>query len=188
VPARDRGGPPRRLLWVLEALVVLGALLSRRPARGYPAGVDPEDLIEGYEHSDIRPGVVAAGAVGLLVTMAVLLIVITVFASSATGIPVTIRPLAESTQGVVGGPPPTPPAPRLEAQPGQDLAAYRVVEQAKLSTYRWVDRQAGLVAIPIDRAMDVVAQQGLPARPAPGDLGNRAPSMSSSGRVDEPYP
>jgi hypothetical protein len=150
--------------------------------------VDPEDLAEGYEHSDIRPGAVVAGAVGLLVSMAVLLVVITVFASSVTGIPVTIRPLADSSQGIAGGPPPTPPAPRLEAQPGQDLAAYRGVERAKLSTYRWVDRQAGLVAIPIDRAMDMVAQQGLPARPASGDLGNRAPSTSSSGRVDEPYP
>jgi hypothetical protein len=87
-----------------------------------------------------------------------------------------------------GEPPPTPPAPRLEAEPGQDLAAYRDFEQAKLSRYRWVDRQVGLVAIPIDHAMDVVAQQGLPARPAPSDLGDRAPSMSSSGRVDEAYP
>jgi hypothetical protein len=184
----DRGGAPRPLLWVLEALVVVGALLSRRRARGLPAGVDPEDLAEGYEHSDLQPGVVMAGAVGLLITMAVLLIVISVFASSVTGIPVTIRPLAESSQGLAGGPPPTPPPPRLEAQPGQALAAYRDFERRKLSTYRWVDRQAGLVAIPIDRAMDVVAQQGLPARPAPSDLGNRAPSVSSSGRVDEAYP
>jgi hypothetical protein len=132
--------------------------------------------------------VVVAGAVGLLVTIAVLVIVISVFAGSVTGIPVTVGPPAELSRGLAGGPPPTPPAPRLEAQPGQDLAAYRDFEQAKLSTYRWVDRQAGLVAIPIDQAMDVVAKQGLPARPASNDLGDRAPSTSSSGRVYEPYP
>jgi hypothetical protein len=128
--------------------------------------------------------VVVAGALALLVTMAVLLIAISVFGSSVTGVPVTVRSPADSSQGAV----PTPPAPRLEAQPGQDLAAYRDFERAKLSTYRWVDRQAGVVAIPIDQAMDVLAQQGLPARQAAGDVGERAPSMSSSGRVDEPYP
>jgi len=137
---------------------------------------------DSFEHSDIQPRVVVAGAAGLLATMAVLVIVISVFGSLVTGTPVTL------SQGGAGAPPPSPPAPGLEAQPGQDLAAYRDFEQVKLSTYRWVDRQAGLVAIPIDRAMDVVAQQGLPARPVSSDLGNRAPSMSSSGRVDEAYP
>ena len=64
-------------------------------------------------------------------------------------------------------------------------------QQQKLKTYRWVDRQAGVVAIPIDRAMDLIAEQGLPARSAtPGavDSGNTSPSSASSGRMEEPYP
>jgi hypothetical protein len=32
-------------------------------------------------------------------------------------------------------------------------------QRAELSRYRWVDRDAGLAAIPIERAMDLVVQQ-----------------------------
>ena len=87
---------------------------------------------------------------------------------------------------------PTPPAPELEAEPGQSLQPYMAAEQRKLNTYRWVDRQAGIAAMPIDRAIDAVAQQGLPARPGPPagvhDAARESPSSASSGRVDEAYP
>jgi hypothetical protein len=33
-----------------------------------------------------------------------------------------------------------------------------------LSTYGWVDRQNGTARIPIERAMDIIAEQGLPVR------------------------
>jgi len=36
-------------------------------------------------------------------------------------------------------------------------------ENARLQSYGWVDRSAGMVRMPIDRAMEFVAQQGLPA-------------------------
>jgi hypothetical protein len=36
-----------------------------------------------------------------------------------------------------------------------------------LDGYRWVDRNAGVVRIPIDDAMRLVLQRGLQARPAP---------------------
>jgi hypothetical protein len=150
--------------------------------------VDALDLAEGYERSDIRPGVVLAGAAGLLVFVLIAAAVITAFEATVTGIAPRIGPPEELTQGLQGGPQPTPPGPRLEAQPGENLGPYLAVQRQKLSTYRWVDRQAGVVAIPIERAMDLVAEQGLPARPAPPDLGDRAPSGSSSGRVDEAYP
>jgi hypothetical protein len=39
-------------------------------------------------------------------------------------------------------------------------------EEDTLSTYGWVDQSAGTVHIPIDRAMDLLAQQGLPVRQA----------------------
>jgi hypothetical protein len=33
-----------------------------------------------------------------------------------------------------------------------------------LATYDWVDQKAGTVRIPIDRAMELIAQRGLPMR------------------------
>ena len=41
-------------------------------------------------------------------------------------------------------------------------------EEQTLNSYGWVDQQAGVVRIPIDRAMDLLAQRGLPTRPQAG--------------------
>jgi len=54
------------------------------------------------------------------------------------------------------------PAPRLEVKPGADLAELRAAEDADLNSYGWVDRNAGTVRIPIDRAMQLILQRGLP--------------------------
>jgi hypothetical protein len=59
-----------------------------------------------------------------------------------------------------------PPQPRLQPQPATDLKRYCEIEQQQLTTYGWVDQNNGLVRIPVDRAMDMVLEKGLPARPA----------------------
>ncbi|HEV3263716.1 MAG TPA: hypothetical protein VG013_43175, partial [Gemmataceae bacterium] len=56
------------------------------------------------------------------------------------------------------------PAPRLEVTPAVDLQAVRAAEEKELSTYGWVDQQKGVVRLPIDRAIDLLAQKGLPSR------------------------
>ena len=57
------------------------------------------------------------------------------------------------------------PEPRLEANPVLDLKALRAEEDKLLSGYAWVDPQKGLVRIPIDQAIDLIARRGLPSRP-----------------------
>lgn len=52
-----------------------------------------------------------------------------------------------------------PPIPRLQPHPARDLASERDREQARLSGYRWMDRDAGVARIPIERAMRVLAQR-----------------------------
>ena len=59
-----------------------------------------------------------------------------------------------------------PPEPRLQANPKQDLRDLRESEDALLKSYGWVDKNNGVVRIPIDEAMKLVLQRGLPARPA----------------------
>jgi hypothetical protein len=56
------------------------------------------------------------------------------------------------------------PAPQLEINERTELNDIRLREENILSTYGWVDQNAGTVHIPIDRAMDLLAQQGLPVR------------------------
>lgn len=52
-----------------------------------------------------------------------------------------------------------------EATPDDTLKQLRATENAVLTTYGWVDRDNGIVRIPIDRAMDLILQRGLPTRP-----------------------
>src|SRR5438552_10332699 len=54
------------------------------------------------------------------------------------------------------------PQPRLEVKPGASLAELRAAEDADLNSYGWIDRNAGTVRIPIDRAMQLILERGLP--------------------------
>ena len=143
-----------------------------------------------YEHSDMRPRVVLLGGAGLLLALAVILVAVTTLEASMTGLQPSVSRPQDLINRLQAAPRPTPAAPELEAEPGQSLQPYMAAEQQKLTTYRWVDRQAGVVAIPIDRAIDIIAQEGLPARSGANaqDSGNSSPSSASSGRVAEPYP
>jgi hypothetical protein len=70
-------------------------------------------------------------------------------------------------RGLRGAPvaatPPSPPGPRLQPSPTQDMLEMLQAENARLQSYGWVDRSAGIARIPIDRAMQFVIQQGLPS-------------------------
>ncbi len=60
------------------------------------------------------------------------------------------------------------PTPRLELDDGnQDLADLHDREDLLLNNYSWVDKPGGAVRIPIERAMELIAQRGLPVAPQP---------------------
>ncbi|MCX8072127.1 MAG: hypothetical protein N3C12_06725 [Candidatus Binatia bacterium] len=61
--------------------------------------------------------------------------------------------------------PKEPPAPRLQPAPIKDLQELRAWEDSQLHHYGWVDKANGIVRIPIERAIDLLAEKGLPARP-----------------------
>jgi hypothetical protein len=61
-----------------------------------------------------------------------------------------------------------PPEPRLQTNPRGDLLALREKEDRLLTTYGWVDRNSGVVRIPIDRAMALTVERGLPVRASKG--------------------
>jgi hypothetical protein len=69
---------------------------------------------------------------------------------------------------------------------------YRAAQQQKLNSYGWVDRSAGTIRIPIERAIELTAQRGLPSRaaaePAAQDSGVSSPTDASSGRATGSYP
>jgi len=119
----------------------------------------------GYERTDakIGPLAVLAVATGLLVLIAL------------TGVAIMWRVMAYETHytGDLAGSPlaglrPLPPTPRLQITPAIDLKETRQQEHDLLSSYSWVERDKGVVRIPIDRAMALLAERGLPhGKPEP---------------------
>jgi hypothetical protein len=71
------------------------------------------------------------------------------------------------------------PTPHLQGNPGADLARLKTQSLDRLNTYGWVNREAGIARIPIDRAMDILARSGLPKRAAPPKSSPETTSSSS---------
>ena len=77
-----------------------------------------------------------------------------------------------------------PPAPQLEETPAVDWQRQLAAEENVLHSYAWIDQKGGTVRIPIDRAIDLLAQRGLPARaaaPAGDAAGVTVPTASALG-------
>ena len=60
------------------------------------------------------------------------------------------------------------PEPRLEDDERTELNGFRLHEEQQLNSYGWVDQNAGVVHIPIEQAMKLIAQRGLPTTPQAG--------------------
>jgi hypothetical protein len=59
------------------------------------------------------------------------------------------------------------PTPRLQIDDGyQEIADLHAKEDLLLNNYSWADRSQGKVRIPIDKAIELLAQRGLPVAPA----------------------
>ncbi len=69
----------------------------------------------------------------------------------------SISPLAESQQ--------PPSGPRLQVDPELDMEQFKVIEDSLVNSYGWVQREAGVVRIPVDEAMKLLLQRGFPLRP-----------------------
>lgn len=67
---------------------------------------------------------------------------------------------------LVAAPSPVPPEPRLQVDPSEELRTYRREQEDVLNTYAWVSRDEGRARIPIQRAMELLVERGLPTRPA----------------------
>jgi hypothetical protein len=60
-----------------------------------------------------------------------------------------------------------PPAPRIEEHPAIEIQQLHSQEDQILSTYGWADKKAGVVRIPIERAMELQLERGFPTRKEP---------------------
>jgi hypothetical protein len=88
----------------------------------------------------------------------------------------------------------TPPEPRLEPDPLVPRQFKEARERTVLESYGWVDRNAGVAHIPIDRAMDLLVEKGLPpSKPmlpsaAPTPFAGRGPEHGTRDTGHRPRP
>ena len=156
-------------------------------AHGRPVTTPPLN----HELSDADPSPILKFLAFLVVTTAVIAALVVFFYNYLER-----REAGEKTarypMSLTGGERPLPPLPRLQNYPFQDIKELRQNDKPLLSTYEWIDRNAGTVRIPVDRAMDLLAERGLPYRkpgeasatppaPAPGAQPSGSPAGAGQG-------
>ncbi len=100
---------------------------------------------------------VAGLAVFVAVAMFVMALLYGYFTKRETALDTPLSPLAKEAPVKSSGP-------QLQPNPRTELETLHRGEDAQLNGYGWVDQPQGLVRIPIERAMELVAERGLPAR------------------------
>jgi hypothetical protein len=126
-------------------------------------GETPHDQVTvSHEESDVNVRAIFGFGVGLIavaVAIHVLVWVLLLFFEARASREATVEfPLAVQQESRV------PPEPRLQTNPREDLRLLREAEDQTLNSYGWVDRNAGVVRIPIDEAIKRTLERGLPAR------------------------
>ena len=101
-----------------------------------------------FEPTDWSLGPVALVYVGALVLLAVsCFVLIAAYPGSLPDVARTLRI--------------KPPGPRLQTDPARDLQKFRAKEEERLNSYYWIDKEKGVVHIPIDQAMKKLATTGV---------------------------
>lgn len=117
----------------------------------------PADVVsKGYDPRDVPARSVAYVGIGLfagiIVSGAIVAGLLAQFDRLARPEPTTALEAADLV----------PPGPRLETAPAEDRIAVESRAKNRLQGYAWLDRQAGTVRIPVERAMELLAARGWP--------------------------
>jgi hypothetical protein len=138
----------------------------------------PAATLPGYETRDANVrGVFAflvALTVGIMLTLLVCLGLFKYLSTQPTG-PEPASPFASTRQLPIG--------PQLQVNPREDFLRFRAQQLKSLETYQWVDRSAGIVQVPVERAMDQLIEKGLPVAPTQA---NTQPQTQAASRAGKP--
>jgi hypothetical protein len=148
----------------------------------HPVEPAPEDVGAGHELSDAQAWPILRFLAFLVVASIATAAAVAVFYNYLEG-----REAREKTARyplAVGQARPLPPPPRLQTYPFTDLKDLRREEEQILDHYQWVDKNAGVVRIPVERAIELTAERGLPVRGAtpakPSAEGSQPPAAQGS--------
>ncbi len=151
-------------LWISAAAMAFSGWIrgEAAPAAGGLRNPDVQ-----FEATDISARAVVWTVSGIVVTTWILVCLLYLLFSYFANVhqEESPRPLPITSQG-----PLVPPEPRIQESPARDLHDVRSSAQLELDKYSWSDRGKGTVNIPIDRAIDLLAHRGIPARRAPANM------------------
>ncbi len=161
---------------------------------GDEASIENPEIEHEYRDVNIRPIVLFAASLAVLLSVV------------GIGLWFGLNYLAnrEATGGVPSAPlldvvprqPPTvlepeveEPAdfPGLQAAPQRDWQEMLAAENELLTRYEWIDQDAGVARIPIDRAMELLLERGLPVREEadlPADELDQAPGLEAGDELE----
>ncbi len=118
------------------------------------------DASKGHEDRDANIPAALWFAAALIGTVIVVLVLMR-WTFYAFPTPQAEAGLGPYTRGVAAE---LPPEPRLQVHAPEDLKKLREQEDSMLTSYGWVDKQHGLVRIPVERAMELLARRDSAAR------------------------
>lgn len=121
---------------------------------------EPVTSARGHETRDVSVRVVAWFAVGLVLSTTLIYVAV----AGLFHLFKDEHPSPDAPSRIALHPHMLAPAPQLQSKVSADLLKFEAAEEAKLHSYGWVDRKAGVIRIPIERAMDLIVERGLPTR------------------------
>ncbi len=121
---------------------------------------------DGYERSDARPRSLVVFGLSLAVLIGLSLAV-----SGWIDRRTTARIRAHDRPAPLSELRAPPSGPALETLTTAELEAVRAREEELLTSSAWIDPVNGIVRIPIERALEIVAREGLPAQAFPPQEG-----------------
>ena len=125
-------------------------------------GADNVEVV--HEESDVNVSAIIRYGIGLLVIAVLLHVFLWWLQSTYTRrnerAQTQVYPLAAGQQDRL------PPSPRFQQNPQQELQDLRAQQQALLEGYGWVSKETGVARIPIEDAMKMVVERGVPVREA----------------------
>lgn len=143
-----------------------------------------------YDRSDLS----ARGIVSFLIGLAITIIFIHLIAWGFIRAYTHFEPKAMARTSAIIEPQAVPPqgdpvlrfpAPQLQPDPTADLNKYRDAVEQQLDSAGWIDQKAGVAHIPVERAIDLVAQRGLPVRPPQTEAQQSDAPGNASGATQE---
>jgi hypothetical protein len=147
---------------------------------------------DGFEQEDLSSKTALYFLAGLvLVGLVVYLIVFGMYRfldSYATAHQPSMSPMVTpeaDTRAVTPENAETFPQPRLEENERTQFRSFIEDQDRKLATYDWVDKDRGTVRIPIDRAMELIEQRGLPVHAEGASLAQSSGAQSSAAKNSE---